>query len=380
MDLYDNDLDFLDLCIRVLSDKATDEDKQTLNRLMAVPGRRDFFLDVKNAWEVRKAPPYNERYEAEVDAAYREVCERVGLDPDLGAEEPALVPGSQEQVSPAHLVEFDIGKPTGSRWSRVMRNRAVAVTLTAAAACFALSAIVSSLWLERPQPDALVAGLPQEILVTGSGQQSSFTLPDGTKVRLNAASKLVVADDFGDGERRVELIGEGFFEVTHDTERPFTVEARGIETRVLGTRFNVRGYPEDSETEITLAQGRVEVRSGENDGVPTVLSPGQQYDYDWATHRQNVQPVNLDHALAWMQNRISFDKEPLPQALRELGRHYGVDFQLMSPELDSQTLSISFNDASLTNVLDGLELTGRLQFERHTENGKLMRIEVFSVK
>ena len=98
-------------------------------------------------------------------------------------------------------------------------------------------------------------------VLTIAGQRAQTVLPDGSKVWLNASSRLVYHNSFWSSEREVDLSGEAYFEVTHDKYAPFIVNSKQIKTRVLGTKFNVRAREEENRVVTTLLQGKVQVDS-----------------------------------------------------------------------------------------------------------------------
>ena len=93
------------------------------------------------------------------------------------------------------------------------------------------------------------------------GMLSTITLPDGSKVILNAGTTITYPNAFVSKNREVEINGEAFFEVAHDAEHPFIVKANQINVEVLGTQFNVKAYEEDDWIEVSLSEGKVEVQS-----------------------------------------------------------------------------------------------------------------------
>jgi transmembrane sensor len=99
----------------------------------------------------------------------------------------------------------------------------------------------------------------QLVFISKKGTKNKMTLPDGTKVWLNADSKLTLAKQFTGPTREVRLSGEAYFEVAHDKNHPFIISANAIKVKVLGTVFNLKAYPDDEDTETTLIQGQVEV-------------------------------------------------------------------------------------------------------------------------
>jgi transmembrane sensor len=172
---------------------------------------------------------------------------------------------------------------------------------------------------------------------TQVGEQRLIVLSDGSRLRLNTDTAVRVR--FGPEARRVELQrGEAFFEVAHDTARPFFVQSRDAEVRAVGTRFDVRR--EADAVKVTLLEGRVEVT---RDGAAATLQPNQQL----AVTRQGLSPaVAADAAevASWTGGRLTFRGLPLGQAVQEVNRYSRRRIILEGPaDLAHQPVSGAFD-------------------------------------
>lgn len=160
------------------------------------------------------------------------------------------------------------------------------------------------------------AGISYNILSTPRGGQFQVELPDGTVVWLNAASSLRYPTAFTGKERRVEVTGEAYFEVTKNAEMPFRVNVDNrAEIEVLGTRFNVNAYKNEKHLKATLLQGSVRVNK-------VMLKPGQQ-----AVLTGSIQVVNdpdLDKVMAWKNGVFNFEDASLEEVMRQLERWYDI--------------------------------------------------------
>lgn len=160
---------------------------------------------------------------------------------------------------------------------------------------------------------------------TAKGQTYQFTLPDGTKVWLNAASKISFPAQFNGKERRVVLEGEGYFEVAKDKAHPFIVKSKVQETEVLGTHFNIYAYRDVPYSRTTLLEGSIKVK---NFSVPDrvgerILKPNQEAEIDELA--LNVKEVNAADAAAWKDGKFRFENTYLDDVLMQLSRWYDVD-------------------------------------------------------
>jgi ferric-dicitrate binding protein FerR (iron transport regulator) len=153
------------------------------------------------------------------------------------------------------------------------------------------------------------------------GGEFSLVLSDGTRVWLNAETRLIFPRRFAGGERRVRLEGEAYFDVSGDARWPFIAEAAEMEVTVLGTRFNVSAYPGDASRHATVAEGRVAVRAG---GRPAVeLVPGEQLHLvggEWEKRE-----VETRAYLSWIEGRFIFKDTRLEEIARQAARWYDVE-------------------------------------------------------
>lgn len=177
-------------------------------------------------------------------------------------------------------------------------------------------------------------------LKTEKGETYILTLPDKSKVWLNAASSLTYAANLnergerGEGSlRKVKLVGEAYFEIAKDKEHPFVVESAGQLIRVLGTHFNVSAYAGE-EIRTTLLEGSVDV-SADARGRQ-VLKPGQQAVL--SARDLSVKEVNPDYAVAWMKGYFMFNNETLETAMLKIARWYNVEVVYDDPALKKETL------------------------------------------
>lgn len=198
---------------------------------------------------------------------------------------------------------------------------------------------------------------------TPVGGQYQINLPDGTKVWLNAASSLKYPTQFAAHQRQVELTGEGYFEVSKDKKRPFTVITDKQQVQVLGTHFNVNAYKEEQATKTTLLEGRVKVSnaSRQKQGNSKLLSPGEQSTLTQASFQ--VEKVDIESVIAWKNGYFTFADEDLEVSMRKLSRWYNVDISYQG-KFDN----ISFGGAisrskSLAEVIQILELTRKVKFK-----------------
>jgi ferric-dicitrate binding protein FerR (iron transport regulator) len=177
------------------------------------------------------------------------------------------------------------------------------------------------------------------MLSTQKGEQVSVILPDGSKVWLNADTKLYYPVDFGAKSRNIELEGEAYFEVEKNEKLPFKVTSGNVTTKAIGTQFIISAYPEQSKIKSSLIDGAVEV---EYEQTRTILKVGQQLVYHKNKSCINILPFEKKYELAWKNNQLIFRLTPFSEVIDELEKWYNVDIEY-NPELfKMETLTVRF--------------------------------------
>ena len=158
---------------------------------------------------------------------------------------------------------------------------------------------------------------------TPKGGQYQLTLSDGSKVWLNAASSLRFPASFSGKERKVELTGEGYFEVAHNTNMPFNVRVNDMEVQVLGTHFNINAYEDETSVKTTLLEGSVKVSEGNKN---VIIRPGQQvWDVKGNNELLVKKDVDIESVIAWKNGYFYFENATIKEIMRQLSRWYNVD-------------------------------------------------------
>ncbi len=195
---------------------------------------------------------------------------------------------------------------------------------------------------------------------TPRGGQYQLTLSDGSKVWLNAASSLKYPTVFLGNERKVELTGEGYFEVAPNDQQPFLVKINDVQVKVLGTHFNINGYSEEAATATTVVSGQVKVTRNENE---LLLGPGQQAIASVGVDAlQKRNRVDTEAVIAWKNGRFVFNSVHLDVILQQVARWYDVEivYEGRTDETFSGALPRSENVTKLLNILDA---TGKVGFK-----------------
>ena len=201
------------------------------------------------------------------------------------------------------------------------------------------------------------------------GMNRQLTLADGTRVWLNADSRLSYPESFEGKERReVSLVGEAYFEVAKDAERPFLVKTTQMETRVLGTRFNVRAYPAE-EAQVTLVEGSVEVSDRHRNSLR--LSAGEHAGLNTEGKLTSGKAEKAEAARSWTDGVFYFDDTELVEIMRELGRWYNID--ILFTDRDIMRSRLHFQAERNGTLDEALELlNGMMRVKARIEDGKVI--------
>lgn len=197
------------------------------------------------------------------------------------------------------------------------------------------------------------------------GAQSKIRLPDGTLVMLNAGSRIHYPQDFGVDNRKVELEGEGYFEVKQDSEKPFYVYSENLSVKVLGTKFNFRDYPEDEIAVVSLLEGKVGLDNLLRQEAEITLLPDERVVLDKRVGQMKVETVKqIAMDSQWKDGKLSFDEMLLPEVATILERSYNVHIRLATDSLLGYRFYGSFNrtEQNIKDVLEVLKATRKMNY------------------
>lgn len=241
-------------------------------------------------------------------------------------------------------------------------RRILTITQRVAAVLFIPVLVLSAyLWMQGGKKEVRMVEVR-----TNPGVVSTFDLPDGSRVWLNAASSLKYPAEFVAGNRPVTLEGQGYFEVTPDKKKPFVVHA-GPEyaVEVLGTTFSVAAYNDDDLIETTLVEGSVNVhiQTAGGQDISKKIKPNEKATYTKKTKQLDVSAVNTDHETAWKDGEIIFRNHPMAQVLKVLERHYRVKFVVKDSVVLNSIITARFKDEQLPQVMEYLRLASDIKYE-----------------
>ena len=214
----------------------------------------------------------------------------------------------------------------------------------------------------------LTTDQPTEMLrFTADNQGTPFVLPDGSEVWLNEGSELVYPEKFGESVRRVQLIGEGFFEVEHDPSHPFIVKSGETEAKVLGTSFNLKGANSTALQELVLVTGKVQFSKGDSQ---IILSPGERVVVNSSGELEKL--VNTDlNFMAWKTRALVFENTKMEQVMKDIADLYNISISFEQESFKTCPLTTRFENESLESVLQTIKLLFGVEI---TQNGNAYTI------
>jgi len=178
-------------------------------------------------------------------------------------------------------------------------------------------------------------------LIVPYGKQSSIRLPDGTMAYLNAGSRLMYPAVFSGKNREVFLLGEGYFEVSHNPQKPFVVKTNDINVVALGTVFNVSAYPADKIIETVLINGQVVIRDNSFHifKKDLVLKPNDLVSFNRESLETVSKQVNTNEYVAWHEGYLNFQSVDLSRIILKVERYYNVRIMLENPMLGARSIT-----------------------------------------
>lgn len=355
----DNQL-FLLLTARKLSGEASVGDINELEKFLEDDLFREKYELLKAHWENKNS------VNTDVDAAFQKVKLK-------------LQNGRDEKEEPKPVAD-------SSRKSKTIKfflwpARVAAILLV----CLTVAYFINEKTQPGPVPK-IASGQFLQTRQTPKAQKSTILLSDGTKVIMNADTRLRFPKEFSGNTREVYLTGEAFFDVAHKDHQPFIIHTDKINIKVLGTEFNVKSYPGDSSTETTLIHGLIEVTLNDRPDDRIILKPKEKLIVSGSTEKKTSSQIeklpqghsaellisNLhyipdsDSAVvetSWIDNKLVFQDESFAKLAEELGRKYDVDIRFSNNAIKNYRFTGVFEKETITEALEALKLTENFKYK-----------------
>ncbi|WP_020402658.1 FecR family protein [Gracilimonas tropica] len=307
---------------------SASEKKQVEKWAYQSPGNREYLEDLKKIWSYSGQKNYSsELFNTEMD--WTVLKNRI--------EDEALVGNIKTTASRS---KFSLN----STWSVLMR----------VAAIFLISGLFGfytfkSIYVPVPEVQETVL---RDIFMP-KGKRGGVTLSDGSKVFLNADSRITIPTVFTGNVREVYLEGEAYFDVVENPNRPFIIKTRGAVVQVLGTSFAIRNYSDDKTVRTVVEDGVVSFKAEgaqTNDGV--ILTKGKLGKLDLNSKRMITEEVNdLDIYLSWKEGNLKFDDTKMTEVAKQLERRYDIKVEMSNESIGDLHLTAELRSRSMDNVI-----------------------------
>jgi ferric-dicitrate binding protein FerR (iron transport regulator) len=269
--------------------------------------------------------------------------------------------GSVDVNKAFNTVKKRIEKKPSVRYDLIRR-------ITRIAAMIAVPLMIFNIWyfLERYNNSGVAENeLIWQEITCPIGMKMLVTLPDSSKVWLNADSKIKYHTPFVGKTRNISLTGEAFLNVKKNKESPFILNNGESRIKVLGTQFNVKSYPEDNRTEIALKEGSINFYFSDESGksVYTRLKPNDYLTLNKTSKKVTIENKELDKYLSWYQNVLIFDETPIDEVAKTLERWYGVKVIIKGNDIANYKFTTTFENESIAHVLELLKLSSPLSIK-----------------
>lgn len=212
----------------------------------------------------------------------------------------------------------------------------------------------------------------KNIIVTPKGRQYRVVLPDGSKVWLNAASRLVYPVAFAHDRREVEIAGEAYFEVEKASRWPFVVKTKSQQVEVLGTHFNVSAYDDDNDVKTSLVEGAVKVSAidpsatfneREANTESIILKPGQQAVTHMGKRNLKITEVDPYEVVLWKDSLFTFHNEEISAVMKKVSRWYDVEVHYLDGMAGKRIGGGIPRFEHVEELMDALQATGVLHYQ-----------------
>jgi ferric-dicitrate binding protein FerR (iron transport regulator) len=225
-----------------------------------------------------------------------------------------------------------------------------------------LSAAITYLYLQTNTDG--INNLQLVEYIVPNGETQTITLPDSSKVQLNAGSLLVYPQHFGK-TREIYLNGEAYFTIVRNEKSPFIVKTTDMDIEVLGTVFNMSSYIDNDNSSVTLESGKVNVRFKNQKFEPIILLPNEQVSYNRLTHSVSKHTVRCDDVLAWTKGNLIIQSMSIEEIAKIVERKYNLKVYANFTQFQNEKITMKFlDDETITDFMKVLQyLVPDLQYK-----------------
>lgn len=207
-------------------------------------------------------------------------------------------------------------------------------------------------------------------VIAEKGQISKVILPDSSVVWLNSETILTYDNNYSKSNRNLKLSGQAFLDVKKNKDLPLVVFSRSLKVKVLGTRFDVKAYPEDNEVKVILESGKVELSSSIDKTLNYRMTPGQRASYNISAKTIDIDHVEVQNLLNWKDGILQFSDTPMEEVIKMLNRKFDVDFEVSAPKVYRSVFNATFKNESLKEILDYIQFSCQINYRFVKESSR----------
>mgnify|MGYP000000138951 FL=1 len=247
------------------------------------------------------------------------------------------------------------------KWSIVCSTVVLGVVLSVA--------LITCLFVSPRLANTAQKGVWMEVPM---GSTSRIVLPDGSIAHLNENSHLTYSHLFGIKNREIKMSGECYFEVKKNEKQPFIVFSDAMKVQVLGTKFNVRDYPNSSHSCVALLEGKVTASNIKDETNSYELRPNQQITLDKHTGEMQLEDIHNTKELLWTSEELALNGKSLTDITYILSQRYHVNIVISNDSMRKLRFggSLSLKNQHINEVLDVLKSTGKIRYR--TKNNTIV--------
>lgn len=285
------------------------------------------------------------------------------LDSDIQNMKEYIALRKLNDISIWQTTELNVPTQKSGKSKDKIRLKTFYVEFVKIAAVFVLAFLIFSLYSHLNGEKELP--IAEQSLNVPQGQRAQLTLADGTKVWLNAKSKLTFPNRFKEDTREVILDGEGYFEVTKDKAKPFIVRTSKYDVKVLGTTFDLKAYSKTEDFETSLLEGSVEILKPES-SVKVLLKPNERISLQEG--QLVIAPITHSDYFLWKDGILSFDDEPFPNLMKKLELVFDIEIEVKNDNVLKYSCTGKFRTKDgIEHILKVLQLANEFKYEVNSE-------------
>ncbi len=353
-----NEARYTELIAAHLSGNISEKDQEALFAWVAASEQNQLlFEDLSEGWEM--AADYQPSFPINEESSWQ------ALQSKLSALDNGFVEPEEFASGGRPPINLDSNHSASSS-GKVIQGSFLQPWMKVAASMLLVAGLAAGWFLSQSGEDTALAEMVE--VTTEQGKLKQLTLPDGSKVWLNGNSSLKYSDEFA--VRDVMLKGEAIFEVVKNAEKPFTVNSGDTRTRVLGTKFNVRAYPDEPEVVVTVESGKVEV--AEQQGQKVLLTKGMAANYNRKGKALKKTDIASKNATSWQTKKLRFDNSSMLEVIESIEKHFKIDIGTPNERIQKCHFTGTFENPKFKELIEVIEFGLNVQISKA---GKQYKIE-----